>query len=105
MLYINQQFKDAFQETPILAFRKNRNLEWKTRFSTVSQNQQTYAVSKFCTHYLLKAKSNENYILHDLNYKSELLMYPMECMICHIQYIGKSETEFNIRLNNHRKDF
>ena len=28
----------------------------------------------------------------------------MECRICHIQYIGKSETEFNIRLNNHCKD-
>ena len=28
----------------------------------------------------------------------------MECTICHIQYIGQSETEFNIRLNNHRKD-
>ena len=28
----------------------------------------------------------------------------MECRICLIQYIGKSETEFNIRLNNNRKD-
>ena len=28
----------------------------------------------------------------------------MECRICHIQYTGKSETEFNTRLNNHRKD-
>ena len=28
----------------------------------------------------------------------------MECRIWHIQYIGKSETEINIRLNNHRKD-
>ena len=28
----------------------------------------------------------------------------MECTICRIQYTGKSETEFNIRLNNHRKD-
>ena len=28
----------------------------------------------------------------------------MECRICRIQYFGKSETEFNIRLNNHRKD-
>ena len=28
----------------------------------------------------------------------------MECRICRIQYIGKSETEFNIRLNNNRKD-
>ena len=28
----------------------------------------------------------------------------MECRICRIQYIGKSETEFNIRLNNHRRN-
>ena len=28
----------------------------------------------------------------------------MECRICRIHYIGKSKTEFNIRLNNHRKD-
>ena len=28
----------------------------------------------------------------------------MECTICRIQYIGKSETKFNIRLNNHCKD-
>ena len=28
----------------------------------------------------------------------------MECRICRIQYIGKSETEFNIILNNYRKD-
>ena len=28
----------------------------------------------------------------------------MECRIYCIQYIGKSETEFNIRLNNHLKD-
>ena len=29
----------------------------------------------------------------------------MECKICGTQSIGKSETEFNIRLNDHRKDF
>ena len=28
----------------------------------------------------------------------------MECRICRVQYIGKSETEFNIRLHNHSKD-
>ena len=31
-------------------------------------------------------------------------MYLIECRIFRIQYIGKSETEFNIRLNNHRKN-
>ena len=24
--------------------------------------------------------------------------------LCNIQYVGKSETSFNVRLNNHRKD-
>ena len=28
----------------------------------------------------------------------------MECTLCNKQYIGKAETAFNIRLNNHRKD-
>ena len=28
----------------------------------------------------------------------------MECELCNKQYIGKSETTFNLRLNNHRKD-
>ena len=28
----------------------------------------------------------------------------MECRICRIQYIGKSEKVFKIRLNNHHKD-
>ena len=28
----------------------------------------------------------------------------MECTLCKVQYVGKAETGFNIRLNNHRKD-
>ena len=28
----------------------------------------------------------------------------MECILCKIQYVGKSKTPFNLRLNNHRKD-
>ena len=31
-------------------------------------------------------------------------MYLLECKKCHIQYVGKAETDFNLRLNNHRKD-
>ena len=27
----------------------------------------------------------------------------LECTKCKIQYVGKTETEFNIELNNHRK--
>ena len=28
----------------------------------------------------------------------------MECILCKIQYAGKSETPLNLRLNNHKKD-
>ena len=28
----------------------------------------------------------------------------MECALCKVQYVGKAETTFHIRLNNHRKN-
>ena len=28
----------------------------------------------------------------------------MECVLCNKQYTGKSQTDFNLRLNNHQKD-
>ena len=31
-------------------------------------------------------------------------MYLMECTKCKFQYVGKAETELNLRINNHRKD-
>ena len=54
------------------------------------------------------SKSNQNNktfkIYHRKNCKSSFVIYLLECYICNIQYVGKSETPFNIRLNNHRKD-
>ena len=43
-------------------------------------------------------------IFHRLTCKSQYVIYLMECILCKIQYVGKSETPFNLRLNNHRKD-
>ena len=43
-------------------------------------------------------------IYHHVNCKSKNIIYLMECTKCKVQYVGKSETDFNIRLNNHRKD-
>ena len=43
-------------------------------------------------------------IFHKLTCKSQYVIYLMECILCKIQYVGKSETPFNLRLNNHRKD-
>ena len=43
-------------------------------------------------------------IYHRVNRKNSFVIYLLGCYICNIQYVGKSETPFNIRLNNHRKD-
>ena len=43
-------------------------------------------------------------IFHKITCKSQYVIYLMECILCKIQYFGKNETPFNLRLNNHRKD-
>ena len=43
-------------------------------------------------------------IFRKLNCKSKFIIYLIEYTLCKIQYVGKAETAFNIRLNNHRKD-
>ena len=43
-------------------------------------------------------------IFHELTYKSQAIIYLLQCSICFIQYVGKSEIAFNLQLNNHRKD-
>ena len=48
-------------------------------------------------------KANIN-IFFNLNCKSEYVIYLMEYIICKMQYVGKAETAFKLRLNNHRKD-
>ena len=48
-------------------------------------------------------KSTYN-IYNKLKCKSSYLIYLMECTLRKQNYTGKSETVFNIRLNNHRND-
>ena len=43
-------------------------------------------------------------IFHQVNSKSDFVIYLLERKECHMQYVGKAETDFNLRLNNHRKD-
>ena len=49
-------------------------------------------------------KTGKTYkISHQLTCKSQAITYLLQCRICFLQYAGKSETTFNLRLNNHRK--
>ena len=43
-------------------------------------------------------------VFHNTNCKTEYAIYLIKCTICNLQYTGKSETPFNIGLNNHRAD-
>ena len=50
-------------------------------------------------------KTNEEFqIYHRVSCKSKFIIYLLECILCKIQYIGKSEWAMNIRINKHRND-
>ena len=64
-----------------------------------------------CYTQVVNSKAFESYqskrafkIFHKLNCRGIFVIYLMECTLCKIQYVGKTETPFNIQLNNHRKD-
>ena len=42
-------------------------------------------------------------IFHQLNCESKYIIYLLESLKCQPQHVGKSETKFNVRLNNHSK--
>ena len=39
---------------------------------------------------------------HTVNCQSTFVINVIGCQICRLQYVGKSETAFNLHLNNHR---
>ena len=64
-----------------------------------------------CCQQVLKTNTFKSYrtgetfkIFHQLNCKSSHLIYLLQSQISQLQYVSKSETSFNIGLNNHRKD-
>ena len=43
-------------------------------------------------------------IIRKLNCKSKFTIYLMECTSSKVQHVGKAETAFNIKLNNHKEN-
>ena len=57
------------------------------------------------THSFRSQQNGQIFTIFDqVNCKSDFVIYLLECRKRHIQYVGKAETDFNLRLNNHRKD-
>ena len=115
-----------FQEEPIAAFKRNRNLKELIGSNCIENRKVKRAKNKFtigkCSPCLSRTGSlccsqltstmtynsqetkRKFKIYHKVNCQNECVIYLMECTLCNKQYAGKAETPFNFRLNNHRKD-
>ena len=116
--------KKVFENKPLLAFCKIKNLRQLIGGNRIDKKLLT--TNKFtnrkcspcfsnsrtlCCKQVIKTehfKSNQTNrtfrIFQKTTCKSNFIIYLLECELCKIQYVGKAETVFNIRLNNHRKD-
>ena len=125
ILNINEQVGEAFKEKPFIAYRRNRNLKDLIGQTTINKNnvqrKKTNEKGKcrpcltttanLCCRQVLSTSTFKSQqtkrlytIFHNITCKSSNIIYLLECKKCHIQYVGKTETPFNLRLNNHRRN-
>ena len=114
-LSVNKAFKEIFQNELATAFRRNKNLK-----ELVRSNKIEYTKVKRHNNIIKKGKCSPcsannktlycKQVIPSSAFKSQqtcssaYIIYAMECTLYKKQYVGKSETSFNIRLINHRKD-
>ena len=126
LLLANQSCKKSCSTLPIIAFREGTGLEQIIGINTIHNNKKLIKTKNnphtgkclpcnstqcLCCQQLISTttfKSNQTNktfkIYHRVNCKSSFVIYLLECFICNIWYVRKSETPFSIRFNNHWKD-
>ena len=125
ILKVNPEFEQIFKVNPMIAFRKNRSIKDIIGGDTIENNKRMlpaktkkagkcspcFSNKGLCCNHVenttsfQSSQTKETFnIYHHVNCKSKYVIYLLQCTLCKCQYIGKSETPFNIRLNNHRKD-
>ena len=128
ILRTHNELAETFNEKPVVAFRRNKNLRdilgqvHLSRDKKIVKDRRAprYPGSKAC----LTSKKNqccrhlqstktfksdvtgeELEIRHDLNCRSKNTIYLGHCALCRgRQYVGKSEPPANLRINTHRRD-
>ena len=127
LLHTHPKLATTFTESPVLAYRKNKNLRQILGQMHISRDKKiipskptktkgctpclTNSKNKCCRH-LTPAKhfksdtTGESYeILHQLNCRSPYCLYLGYCAKCpNHQYVGKSEPPAHKRFNTHRYD-
>ena len=107
-----------FNKPPLVAYRQPKNLRDRlVRSRFVSETPHILIPKGFRACERMKCSwckkinqtttftspNNKTFtIFHAVDYQSSWIIYIIECNICKLQYIGKSETAFNLQLNNHR---
>ena len=130
MLSVNSSFKEIFNNIqPMIAFRKKTSLKqlvekkqnkkqpriFHTYTNHTNHNSRPiYTILHHSITLLPTISQNSNiyklvnerdlYNLSSSHLPRNYVIYLLECVMCNIQYAGRSERLFNIRLNNHRKD-
>ena len=123
-LQINNKISELFQDKPVIAYRRNKNLSDLIGVKNIVNNKAKCNIaskgssapcnrgygSKCCkyvnrTTTFTSSNTGKRYNIREvLNCKMTWLIYLLTCKKCSIQYIGKSEWPFNQRLNKHRFD-
>ena len=107
----------------MIAYRRNKNLKQIIGSYSSEHNKKTVKKKYYskCLHscrvqeqcckqvidtksYKSTQKKPEPNMFHNINCKIKRIIYPLECNLCKIQYVGKNEGSFNFCLNSHRKD-
>ena len=128
MAYFIENLRKFFDKRPFIAYGRNTNLFQLIGGNRIFKNKVVRKNTKqpkqsgncspclsrlnnLCCEQVKQTETFQSYrtkkpfqIFHNLPCKSENLLYLLQCLICQLPCVGKSETLFNTRLNNHRKD-
>ena len=125
LLNLDPELAPIFKEQPLIAFKRNRNLfdmlgsrnivnskvkrstkpilEVK-RCSPCTEDHKNACCRQLCntTTFKNNVRGTTFKIYHETNCKSTMVIYLLECTLCRLQYVGKSETPMHHRITTHR---
>ena len=124
ILNIDSTFKEIFNSSQLMitfrkkligtletTYRNNQKFLTPTKTTTAGQCTPCYTSQSLCSQHVHKTttftstQTRETFtIFPQVTCHSNYVIYLLECIMSKIQYVGKSEASFNIRLNNHRKN-
>ena len=83
---------------------KKSNNKYEEKCTHCKSEYDHCAFYRYKTHINFLANKMDGYLQFQVNCKSDFVIYLLECKKYHLQYVGEAETDFNLRLKNHRKD-